>query len=153
MTPQNVVNNLIEKFPALMAQTRFHNQIEVRVYQENIINVLSALQSMGFEFLCEVTCVDWPSEDRIDVTYNLWSYEHHVHATVKVAVKRDHPEITTVMSLWPQAQAYEQIAHEMFGVVFRGNPDLSPLILHNWQDIPPLRKDFDTEAYARKAYE
>jgi NADH-quinone oxidoreductase subunit C len=40
----------------------------------------------------------------------------------------------------------------MFGVRFTGNPDLSPLFLHNWKDIPPLRKDFNTVEYAGEAY-
>ena len=40
-----------------------------------------------------------------------------------------------------------------FGIVFKGNPDLSPLFLHNWKDLPPLRKDFDTEEYSYGAFD
>ena len=112
----------------------------------------STMKSLGFEHLSNITCVDWIEQTRFDVTYNLWSYRHKVHAVVKAQVRRDNPEMPTLMNVWPQAQVYEREVHEMFGVRFIGNPDLSPLFLHNWKDMPPLRKDFDTEKYARKAY-
>ena len=110
------------------------------------------MKSLGFEHLSNITCVDWLIHNRFDVTYNVWSYTHRIHAVVKVGVGRDEPEVPTVLNVWPQAEAYEREIHEMFGVRFAGNPDLSPLFLHNWRDIPPLRKDFDTVEYASKAY-
>ncbi|MCK5399847.1 NADH-quinone oxidoreductase subunit C, partial [bacterium] len=50
-------------------------------------------------------------------------------------------------------QVYEQEIHEFFGIEFAGNPDLSPLFLHNWKEIPPMRKDFDTEEYSKRAFD
>lgn len=138
--------------PESVVNTKYDNQLEVIVNSETITSVLTMMKAVGFEHLSNLTCVDWIKENRFDVTYNLWSYSKKVHAVVKAGVNRQKPSIATIMELWPQAQVYEREIHEMFGVNFDGNPNLSPLFLHNWQDIPPLRKDFDTEAYSRKAY-
>jgi len=45
------------------------------------------------------------------------------------------------------AQIHEREAYEMFGVVFKGNPDLSPLFLEDWKGPPPFRKDFNWRKY------
>jgi NADH-quinone oxidoreductase subunit C len=138
---------------------RFRNQLEVITEPTQVPSLLGTMKSLGFEHLSNITCVDWIEFGRFDVTYNLWSYSHRVHAVVKASIPRTvdrsregGSEVPTAMHVWPQAQVYEQEIHEMFGVTFTGNPDLSPLFLHNWQDIPPLRKDFDTVAYSKQAY-
>ncbi len=131
---------------------RYGNRMELVTDGQRAVSTLVVLKSSGFEHLSNITCVDWIDENRMDVTYNLWSYTHRLHAVIKAQTHRDAPEVSTALDIWPQAQVYEREIHEMFGVEFTGNPDLSPLFLHNWRDIPPLRKDFDTEEYSRRAY-
>lgn len=139
-------------YPEVVINPKFDRQIEILIKPDTIQQFLTTVKAIGFDHLSNITCVDWLKENRMDVTYNVWSYSEKVRLIVKAGVNRQSPEIATVMALWPQAQVYEREIHEMFGVVFRGNPNLSPLFLHNWQDIPPLRKDFDTEEYAKLAY-
>lgn len=139
-------------FPGATVAPKYSNQLEVVAEARSIASLLAVMKSLGFEHLSNITCVDWLIHNRFDVTYNVWSYTHRVHTVVKVRVGRAEPAVPTVSNVWPQAQAYEREIHEMFGVRFTGNPDLSPLFLHNWKDIPPLRKDFDTVEYASKAY-
>jgi NADH-quinone oxidoreductase subunit C len=155
MTNNEMARQIQSHFPGSSVTPRFHNQLEVIAEPAQVPAFLATMKSLGFEHLSNITCVDWITCDRFDVIYNLWSYSHRVHAVVKAGVPRSvegGPEAPTAMHLWPQAQAYEREIHEMFGVRFTGNPDLSPLFLHNWQDIPPLRKDFDTVAYSKLAY-
>jgi NADH-quinone oxidoreductase subunit C len=147
-----MAENLQRHFPGITVAPKYTNQLEVVAEARSIASLLAVAKSLGFEHLSNITCVDWLEQDRFDVTYNLWSYLYGLHAVVKVGVGRDEPEIPTVMNVWPQAQPYEREIHEMFGVSFTGNPDLSPLFLHNWKDLPPLRKDFDTVEYAVIAY-
>jgi NADH-quinone oxidoreductase subunit C len=158
MTNSEMAQQLRGHFPAISVSARFTNQLELVVEPMQVPAVLATMKSIGFEHLSNITCVDWIEHGRFDVTYNLWSYTHRLHAVVKSPVERapagrEAPELPTALHVWPQAQVYEREIHEMFGVVFKGNPDLSPLFLHNWRDVPPLRKDFDTVEYARRAYE
>lgn len=134
------------------ARDRYSNQIELVIDAERTVSVLSFLKSSGFVHLSNITCIDWIESGRIEIVYNLWSYAEGVHITVKAPVDRDNPASHTAGNLWPHAAVYEQELHEMFGVFFRGNENMGPLFLHNWQDMPPLRKDFDPEEYSRLAY-
>ena len=152
MNNQEIAKKIEELFKNIKAIPKYENQVEVILKGNDIVGLLTVIKSLGFEHLSNITCVDWIKDNRFDVTYNIWSYTHKVHITVKAGIDRSNPEIPTVMNLWPQAQVYERETHEMFGVRFIGNPDLSPLFLHNWKDIPPLRKDFDTVEYSKRAY-
>jgi NADH-quinone oxidoreductase subunit C len=41
----------------------------------------------------------------------------------------------------------------MFGIDFPGSPGVDEsFILEGWQEIPPMRKDFDTAAYSEKTF-
>lgn len=152
MKTKELVQHLQKRIPFAEIHEKFDAELDARVSAETAAAALAALKGEGFAHLSNLTCVDWIADERFDVTYNLWSYTKKVHITVKAAVSRTEPAIASVGDLWPQAPFYEREIHEMFGVDFIGNDDLRPMFLHNWKEIPPLRKDFDSEAYAKKAY-
>lgn len=152
MSRAQIVQQLSEISGEYKVTPRYDNQIELIVPLQQNVTVLSACRRLGFAHLSNIACLDWIGENEFEIMYNLWSYIHKVHLTCKVRTDRTKPEVNTVLALWPQAQVYEQEIHEFFGVAFTGNPDLSPLFLHNWRDIPPLRKNFDSEEYSGKAY-
>jgi NADH-quinone oxidoreductase subunit C len=111
---------------------------------------LAALQSMEFDHLSDVTGVDYPADGEFEVVYHLWSHARKVRLIQKVRIPRDSPLLQSATDLWPGAQIHEREIHELFGIGFEGNPDLSPLFLENWTEIPPFRKDFDTREYVRR---
>ncbi len=152
MTQNETYEKIQKEFSFLEVKKKYSNQIEARVEADKISGCILYLKELGFRHLVNITCVDWIEDDIFEVIYNVWSYTHHVHITVKTTVDRKKPVLQTIYTLWPAAQVYEQEVHEMFGVVFTGNPDLGPLFLHNWLDLPPLRKDFDAEKYSGEAY-
>jgi NADH-quinone oxidoreductase subunit C len=41
----------------------------------------------------------------------------------------------------------------MFGVSFEGSPDMSKFILTEWDGPPPMRKDFDSEAWVNDHFD
>ena len=143
----------IEGFPGVLsAEERYGNQIEVRGQNTALVSLLALLKTTGFEHLSNILAVDWIEEGEFELVYNLFSYSQRLHVTLKIRIDRETPRAPTILDLWPQAQVYEREIHEFFGILFEGNPNLEPFFLHNWQDIPPLRKDFDTEEYSKRAY-
>jgi len=61
--------------------------------------------------------------------------------------------MNSILPIYPGCKYYERECHEFFGVKFPGNPDYEKqLILENWDDIPPMRKDFDPEAYSTRKF-
>jgi NADH-quinone oxidoreductase subunit C len=41
----------------------------------------------------------------------------------------------------------------MFGVYFEGSPDMEKFILTEWNGPPPMRKEFDSEAFVNQTFE
>ena len=59
----------------------------------------------------------------------------------------------SIHPLWKQARVYQRELKEMMGIDFPGSPDVDkPLVLEGWEDIPPMRKDFDTVKYSSNTY-
>lgn len=54
----------------------------------------------------------------------------------------DGEEIDTVVPVWPTADWFEREAWDMFGVVFRGHPNLCRILMEDDWDGHPLRKDY-----------
>lgn len=64
--------------------------------------------------------------------------------TVKAAVPKVAAEIDTLTDIFPGAVMYEREVHDLFGVGFKGHPDLERLVLSDdWpRDVYPLRKEY-----------
>ena len=50
-------------------------------------------------------------------------------------------------SVWRGANWFEREAHDLFGVVFNGHPDLRPLLLYEGFEGYPGRKEFPSHEY------
>ena len=120
----------------------------VSVEASRLNAVLELLKRRGFSHLSLITGVDRIKDGIFEVFYTLFRWETGETLLVKSSISRDEPVISTMMHLWPTARFYERDVHEFFGIVFDGNPDLKPLILENWKEMPPMRKDFDPQKYS-----
>lgn len=124
----------------------------VSVEASRLNAVLELLKRRGFSHLSLITGVDRIKDGIFEVFYTLFRWETGETLLVKSSISRDEPVISTVMHLWPTARFYERDVHEFFGIVFDGNPDLKPLILENWKEMPPMRKDFDPQKYSNEHF-
>ncbi len=128
-------------------------RIWVNVPKEEVYDVIRKLREAGFEHLSAISVTDWLNEGVFEVTYHLWSYSIKTLLTVKTKIPRDDPVIKSVVPIYGMsAWIHERELHEMFGVVFEGNPDLSPLFLEDWDGPPPFRKDFNWRDYVREKF-
>jgi NADH-quinone oxidoreductase subunit C len=108
---------------------------------------------LQFKHLVMISCVDWIEDNVFELIYHVYSYEKKIHVMIKVKVDREKGEMQTLLPFWDHAGTYEREIHEMFGVHFEGNPDLGEFILEDWDDIPPMRRDFKTLEYVNDLYE
>jgi len=100
-------------------------------------------ESFGFDMLLDVTAVDWPErEPRFDVVHHFYSTQHRVRVRVKTRVPESDPTVDTLVPLYGSARYMERECHEMYGIRFRGNEDLRPLLLYEGFVGHPLRKDY-----------
>jgi NADH-quinone oxidoreductase subunit C len=101
--------------------------------------------ALDFKMLLCLTCVDY--EDRFQLVYFLQSLQYEQTLVIKTDVPYDTPSLPTVASVWAAAEWYEREAHDLFGVSFAGNPDLSPLLLYEGFEGFPGRKEFPFYEY------
>lgn len=99
-----------------------------------------------FEILSDVTAVDYHGRDpRFEVVYHLYSIEHNHRLRVKAAVPEVPCQIDSVVSLWPAADWMEREVWDLYGIRFRGHPDLRRILLYEEFEGHPLRKDYPKE--------
>ena len=143
------ISKLLEPF----APREEGNAVWVRVPLEEAPRIWQELRDLGYDYLAAISGVDWPDRGVIELVYHLWSLREKSFVHLKVEVPRDQPQLPSACHIWGGSAAVnEREVHEMFGVEFQGNPDLSPLFLEDWEGPPPFRKDFDWRAYVREKY-
>ena len=110
--------------------------------------VLREDPSCPFNFLSDVTCVDWyPSEPRFEVVYHLLSIPNKERVRLKVRLNGSSPVIESITSIWPGANYFEREVFDLFGIRFTGHPYLRRIMMpEDWEGYP-LRKDYPVEGY------
>ena len=85
--------------------------------------------------------------ERLEVNYHLFSLDKRHKFVVKTSVSPDEPSVPTVVSVWRGADWFEREARDLFGVVFEGHPDMSPLLLYDGFEGFPGRRSFPFHDY------
>src|SRR5881296_776499 len=96
-----------------------------------------------YEMLADISGVDNYGEDpRFEVVYHLYSFKNNERLRLKVKLPEDDLIVDSVVSVWKTADWHEREAFDMFGIRFRGHPNLKRILM--WDGYPyfPLRKDF-----------
>jgi NADH-quinone oxidoreductase subunit C len=119
----------------------------VRIAPGDVLAVASRLKSaLDFDLLLDVTAVDWMGEaERFEVVYHFYSTRHLARVRVKTRVTEAHPVVDSLTSLYGSAGYAERECHDMYGIDFRGNADLRPILLYEGFVGHPLRKDYSKE--------
>lgn len=97
----------------------------------------------GFDMLLDVTAVDWPGQPlRFEVVAHLYATHRLVRLRLKTRVAEADPVVDTLLPVYAGAAFLERECHDMFGIGFRGNDDLRPILLYEGFSGHPLRKDY-----------
>ena len=128
-------------------------QISFVIEQKDIMTLLSTLKTAGWIQLSYLSAVDWPDEEKFELVYILFNWDKPVYIQIRSKIDRNDASTASILPVFPGAKYYERECHEFFGIKFPGNPDYEKqLILENWDDIPPMRKDFDPKAYSDRKF-
>jgi NADH-quinone oxidoreductase subunit C len=123
-------------------------ELTIIVARENIVAAAKAIQQAGYNFLEDVTAVDWyPSEPRYQITYHILSFSLKQRVRLAVRLGGDDAALDSITSVWPSANFYEREVFDLFGVHFGGHPNLRRIMMpEDWKGHP-LRKDYPVEGY------
>ena len=127
----------------------FRKRATLSVQPASVRQVLARLRERGYAFLSSVHGVDYhPHEPRLGVHYELLDMSRVDRITVKALLGGEDPVIDSVYPDgedgpgWPTADHQEREVYDMFGVVFRGHPDLRRILMPEDYEGHPLRRDF-----------
>ncbi|MGC8763486.1 MAG: NADH-quinone oxidoreductase subunit C [Acidobacteriota bacterium] len=96
----------------------------------------------AMDYLSDLTAAHYPANDRkFEVVYHLYSLEKKHALRVKVKLDDGEP-CPTATKVWPGADWMEREAHDMFGIVFEGHPNLEVILLPEDFEGHPLRKEY-----------
>jgi NADH-quinone oxidoreductase subunit C len=121
-----------------------HGVLVLEIEPGRLLEVVQALKAeLGFDLFLDVTAVDWPGrEPRFDVVWHFYSTREFVRVRVKTRVPAADPSVDTLVPFYGSARYMERECHDMYGIVFRGNDDLRPILLYEGFEGHPLRKDY-----------
>lgn len=117
----------------------------VLVKKDTLGEALAFLKSdadCAFDFLSNLTAAHYPVNDKkFEVVYDLYSVAKRHSVRVKVALDDGEP-CPSAVPIWPTANWQEREAHDMYGIVFEGHPNLKVILLPEVWDGHPLRKEY-----------
>jgi NADH-quinone oxidoreductase subunit C len=145
-----LIKEVQSRFPNVVTDAQVNRgEATVVVKKEGLLSVARALKldaAFSFNMLMDVFGVDylhWEEKaDRFEVIYNLFSFTHGHRIFVKVPVPEKEPSVDSVTSLWPAADWYERETWDMFGITFKGHPNLKRILMYDQFQGHPLRKDY-----------
>jgi NADH-quinone oxidoreductase subunit C len=93
--------------------------------------------------VARTTVPDPDMQGRFAVVYQLLSITHNTRLRVRVRCPNtQEPTVDSVAEVWAGANWFEREAFDLFGILFRGHPDLRRLLTDYGFIGHPFRKDF-----------
>ena len=145
MEETKILETLKEKFPnGVLETTALLGDETALLRRDDLLEIVDYLRKKPFAFnlLLDMTCVDFPGRhDRFEVVYHVFSLALNRRLRLKLCVPEDEP-VDSLIRFWKNADWLEREAFDMFGVPFRGHPNLTRLFMYDGFEGHPLRKDY-----------
>jgi len=148
-----IVEKIKKTFSSAEVSIQREKRIIVKIKPDTVPPFLSYIKDyLDFTHLAHISTVDWIEENEFELIFILWSYKQQVQIIAKTRINRESPKFTTINKFWPQAETYEREIHEMYGIEFEGNDRMGEFLLEDWDDIPPMKRDFNTREYVKENF-
>ncbi|MDA2039552.1 NADH-quinone oxidoreductase subunit C [Bacillus cereus] len=126
------INKLSKDVPTLV--------VESQKYYE-VMELLRFHEGLAFDYMSELHATDFVTH--MEVYVHLFSYGKKQSVAVKVKLDREAPQVESVTALWKGADWPEREAYDLLGIVFKGHPNLSRILMPDDWVGHPLRKDYE----------
>jgi NADH-quinone oxidoreductase subunit C len=135
---------------AVLATSFERGQAALIVDPERVLDVLAWLRDepgQRYAFLSSLHAADYlPAEPRFAVHYELINRDRVERIRVKAMLGEpdagELPEIDSCVELFPTAHNQEREVFDFFGIVFRGHPNLTRILMPDDYVGWPQRRDF-----------
>jgi NADH-quinone oxidoreductase subunit C len=140
------------KLGAAMLDVRHeYKQTVIRCDRAGVINALRILRddpALNFNMICDITAVDnmrrpdFEPERRFTVVHIVYSIPNRRRVRLETQVPESDPRIPTAAEIYKGAAWIEREVYDMFGIEFVGHPDLRRVLMPDYYEHFPLRKDY-----------
>jgi NADH-quinone oxidoreductase subunit C len=146
MEKKKILEELKQRFQDKIKETSVQFGDEVFVIDKDslldIVNFLKA-EPYAYTMLLDLTCVDdLGREPRFQMAYHLYSLANKHRLRIKAQVSEKDLSIDSLTPLWKNANWLEREVFDMFGVFFKGHPNLSRIFMYDGFEGYPLRKNY-----------
>ena len=147
MSTNATLDKLNEQFPRSVIETHtYRGDATAIVRKEDILVICKFLRDdpeLAYNFMIDLTAVDYMGkEPRFEVVYHLYSLTKNQRVRIKAQVSEADCTIDSIVSVWVAADWFEREAFDLYGIVFRGHPNLKRILLYEGFEGHPLRKDY-----------
>ncbi|MES9751073.1 NADH-quinone oxidoreductase subunit C [Bacillus wiedmannii] len=126
------INKLSKDVPTLVAEpSKYYEVMELLRFHEGL----------AFDYMSELHATDFVTH--MEVYVHLFSYGKKQSVAVKVKLDREEPQVESVTAFWKGADWPEREAYDLLGIVFKGHPNLSRILMPDDWIGYPLRKDYE----------
>ncbi|PFS60430.1 NADH-quinone oxidoreductase subunit C [Bacillus cereus] len=126
------INKLSKDVPTLV--------VEPSKYYE-VMELLRFHEELAFDYMSELHATDFVTH--MEVYVHLFSYGKKQSVAIKVKLDREDPQVESVTAFWKGADWPEREAYDLLGIVFKGHPNLSRILMPDDWIGYPLRKDYE----------
>lgn len=137
-----------ERFKEKLLALEDKDCLEVTVSRENFLDLIVFLREKGFNHLIDLCGVDYlnykplKKSERFEVVYHIFNIQDKILIRLKVPLPEEDLWQYSLVSYWKTADWFERECYDMFGIRFKGHPDLRRLLMpEDWEGYP-LRKDY-----------
>jgi len=147
MPDAGLLATLEAAFPGKITESStLHGITAVVLHRDDAPAVFTALHdnpAFAFNLLSDLTAVDLlGQEPRFEIVYQLYSIPLNQRMQVKIRVPEDDAWAHTVSSVWKAGNWLEREIWDMFGITFKGHPDMRRILMYEEFRGYPLRKDY-----------
>ena len=146
MEKKKVIEELKKKFSDKIKEVsvQFGDEI-ILIEKDSLLDIVQFLKDKPYSYrmLLDLTCVDYKGQEpRFEMVYHLHSIPDVQRLRIKARLSEKDLQIDSLTSLWKNANWLEREVYDMFGVSFKGHPDLRRIFMYDGFEGYPLRKDF-----------
>jgi len=148
------LDHLLEELHGVAISRTDSRRVRVDVAADALPALLELLEGhASYIHLSAISCVDWIEAGEFELVYHVWSYELKSLVSAHTRIPREPGLYLSVYDIYRPAAFFERDIHEMYGIYFSGSPHMTKFILTEWDGPPPMRKDFDSEAWVNAHFD
>jgi len=141
------INKLNTRFSESIVETHSYRGDDTAIVRkEDLLEICTFLRDdkeLLYNFMMDLTAVDYLGrEPRFEVVYHLYSLAFNRRFRIKTRVSESDCCVDSIVPIWVSANWFEREAYDLYGIIFKGHPELRRILLYEGFQGHPLRKDY-----------